>query len=139
MDNLTPQQRRRNMQRVRASGTQAELLARRLLRKNKLYFATNVVSLPGKPDIVFRKKRIAVFIDSDFWHCHPTRFTMPKSNAQYWVCKIAKNVDRDRRVDKELASIGWKVIRIWEYDLLTNPGKSISRVIKLVRRSKVSH
>jgi len=121
------------MKNVRSAGTQAERMARTALRRHGLYFAKNVASLPGSPDIVFRKKRLAVFVDSDFWHCHPTRFTMPKSNARYWVRKIAGNVQRDARVDRELTSMNWRVIRIWEHDILADPEQAIRPVLRRLR------
>jgi len=121
------------MQRVRSTGTQAELLIRRELRRLKLYFAPNVKSLPGKPDIVFRRKRVAVFVDSEFWHCHPNRFTMPKSNTRYWVCKIARNVSRDERVNAQLKSMGWRVLRLWEQDIYRNPSAATRRILRAIK------
>jgi DNA mismatch endonuclease (patch repair protein) len=133
MDNLTPAQRKKNMQRVRSTGSQPELLIRRELRRQKVYFAHNVRSLPGKPDLVFRKKRVAIFIDSDFWHCHPQRFTMPKSNARYWVQKIARNVARDETVNAQLKLMGWRVIRLWEHDVQRNPARAAQRILTAIK------
>ena len=130
MDNLTAEQRKNNMRRIKSSGSQAELLIRRELRRNKVYFARNVPSLPGKPDIVFRKKQVAVFVDSEFWHCHPTRFIMPKSNTRYWARKIARNVARDEAVTAELRAMGWRVIRIWEQDILKRPSVAARRILR---------
>src|SRR3990167_8656976 len=80
MDNLTKEQRRKNMQNIRSVGTNPERLIMRELRRRKIYFASHAESITGKPDIVFRRKRIAVFIDSDFWHGHPKRCIMPQKN-----------------------------------------------------------
>ncbi len=117
MDNLTKEQRRKNMQNIRSSGTTPEKIVMRELRKRRIYFAKNVATIVGKPDIVFRRKKVIVFVDSDFWHGHPERFVMPKTNVEYWRQKISRNRDRDSQVTQELQEQGWNVIRIWEYDI----------------------
>lgn len=129
MDNLTPAQRRKNMQNIRSIGTAVELKIAKELRRNKIYFASNVKSLPGKPDIVFRRKRIAIFIDSDFWHGHKTRCIMPTSNSAYWDEKIRKNKNRDKRVNGILKEAGWQVIRIWEYDVKKRFDKTVNKIL----------
>jgi DNA mismatch endonuclease (patch repair protein) len=121
------------MQNIRSKGTIAECLMMRELRREKIYFAKNVASIAGKPDIVFRKKKTVVFIDSDFWHGHPRRLIMPKTNRKYWVFKIASNRQRDKEVNKQLKKEGWKVLRFWEYDVKRNIGKCIGKIIKAVR------
>lgn len=77
------------------------------LRKRRIYFATYASKIKGKPDIVFRRKKVAVFIDSDFWHGHPDRCIMPKTNSKYWLQKIAGNKKRDKKVNKKLSDSGW--------------------------------
>jgi len=134
MDNLTKLQRRKNMQNIRSSGTSAEILIMRALRRQKIYFAKNVKSIIGKPDIVFRRNKTAVFIDSDFWHVHPKRFIMPKTNMKYWRSKIKQNKKRDKEVNKALKKEGWKVIRIWEYDVKRDVGKCIKKILKLTKQ-----
>ena len=130
MDNLTKEQRRKNMQNIRSKNTTPEKLIMRELRWRKIYFSKYVKSLYGKPDIVFRRKKIVVFIDSDFWHVHPKRFIMPKTNVKYWRGKIARNKKRDTDVNNHFKKAGWKTIRIWEYDVKNNIGKCISRILK---------
>jgi len=120
MDNLTEEQRHKNMRNIKSSGTTPERLVMRELRKRKIYFAKNVSKIIGKPDIVFRRKKIIVFIDSDFWHGNPERFTMPKTNTDYWRTKIKRNKERDSQVTTELQSQGWTVIRLWEHDIKKN-------------------
>jgi DNA mismatch endonuclease, patch repair protein len=68
----------------------------------------------GNPDFVFRKERVAVFVDGCFWHGHPTKCRLPQTNREYWVRKIQRNKKRDREVTRYLGEKGWKVIRIWE-------------------------
>lgn len=133
MDNLTRLQRRKNMQNIRSAGTLPEALIMRALRRKKIYFAKNVKSITGKPDIVFRRKKIAVFIDSDFWHVHPKRFVMPQSNKRYWREKIRRNKERDKEVNAKLKKEGWEVIRIWEHDVKRNIDKCIDRVLRIAK------
>jgi DNA mismatch endonuclease (patch repair protein) len=128
MDNLTPEQRRKNMQNIRSEGTRPELLIAKELRRRKIYFAKNVKTITGKPDFVFRRKRVAVFVDSDFWHGHRTRCIMPKSNCGYWEQKIARNKERDKQVARALKKDGWTVIRLWEKDIKRNLDKSIKKI-----------
>lgn len=130
MDNLTPAQRKKNMQNIRSKGTKPELILMSELKKLKIYFATHAKNIIGKPDIVFRRKKIAVFVDSDFWHGHKTKFVMPKTNKDYWEKKIANNKKRDREVNKTLKSTDWRVIRLWEYDIKKNIKKCLNRILK---------
>ena len=106
----------------------------RELRREKIYFAKHVDKIAGKPDIVFRRKKIVVFIDSDFFHGHPERFIMPKTNTEYWKKKIERNKIRDREVTKELESQGWTVIRIWEYDIKHNLEHCMTIILKAIGR-----
>lgn len=132
MDNLTPEQRRRNMQNIRSTGTNIERLVARELRRRKIYFSTHVKSILGKPDFVFRRKKVSVFLDSDFWHGHPERCIMPKSNLDYWATKIEKNRLRDQQVNEGLTKAGWKVIRIWEKDLKNNFQDCFNMILKSI-------
>ena len=73
--------------------------------------------LPGKPDFVFPRSRVAVFVDGDFWHGNPKMKRLPKSNTDYWREKIRSNRARDRKVNRALEALGWRVVRIWESSL----------------------
>ena len=137
MDNLTKEQRRKNMQHIRSEGTTPERLVMRELRRRKIYFAKHVKTLPGKPDIVFRRKKVVVFIDSDFWHGHPERFVMPKTNTEYWKHKIERNKQRDKEVTKALEMQGWTVIRLWEYDIKHDLDNCIDVILEAIDREKV--
>ena len=129
MDNLTKEQRRKTMQAIRSKGTLPERLIMQELKRRKIYFASYVDSIIGKPDIAFRRKKIAVFIDSDFWHGHPKRCIMPKTNIDYWLNKIARNRKRDKEVDRSLKQAGWKVIRLWAYDVKHKFDKCIQIIL----------
>jgi DNA mismatch endonuclease, patch repair protein len=101
---------------VRTSGTEAELLLRRALWHSGLrYRLRTTKALPGKPDIVFPGARLAVFVDGCFWHGCPIHYQAPQANASFWCDKLAVNVARDRRVDKQLQALGWTVVRVWEH------------------------
>lgn len=130
MDNLTPDQRRKNMQNIHSKWTKSELLVATELKKHKIYFAAHVKNIIGNPDFVFRRKKVVVFIDSDFWHGHPERFIMPKSNLEYWAKKIEHNRKRDQEVTMQLEKAGWKVIRIWEKDLKQNFLTCFNQILK---------
>lgn len=121
MDNLTPEQRRRNMQNIKGRGTGPERLVHSWLVEMKVRFVEQDKSLPGTPDFVFKRRKVVLFVDSDFWHGHPERATVPKTNRRFWVKKISGNVARDRRVRRRLRSMGFSVIRLWEWDIRKRP------------------
>jgi len=87
--------------------------------------------LPGAPDIVFPRARVAVFIDGCFWHGCPDHGAKPKTNEAFWAAKIAANKKRDRVADLELQSSGWTVVRIWEHEVKRN----LQKVTKMVQRT----
>jgi DNA mismatch endonuclease (patch repair protein) len=133
MDNLTKEQRHKNMQNIHSKGTIPERAVMLELKRRKIYFASNVKSIIGKPDIVFRRKKIAVFIDSDFWHGHPKRCIMPQTDIEYWKSKIARNRKRDKEVNCILKKDGWKVIRLWEYDIKNRFDKCIQIILNWLK------
>ena len=117
------------MQNIRSIDTKVELFVAQELRKRKIYCARNVKSIAGKPDFVFRRKKVVVFIDSDFWHGHPKRCIMPKSNCEYWNQKIERNKHRDQIVNRKLRKEGWQIIRLWEKDIKRNLLKSLKKIL----------
>lgn len=116
-DVLTRDQRRRNMQRIKSKNTKPELLLRRWLfalgfRNYRIHY-----NLIGRPDLVFPKKRIAVFVDGCFWHKCPHCFFLPKTRRRFWENKINRNALRDRLIDSVLRENGWTVVRLWEHEI----------------------
>jgi DNA mismatch endonuclease, patch repair protein len=110
--------RSRVMSRIRSKNTKPELLLRKLLWHHGLKgYRIHNENLPGKPDIVFINKKIAIFVDGCFWHKCPICYVEPKSNPEYWLLKIRMNVYRDQKNQNDLESMGWKVIRIWEHEI----------------------
>jgi len=120
MDNLSPESRHKNMQNIRSKGTLPERIFAKELRKRHIYYNLHYAKIIGKPDFVFKRAKLAVFIDSDFWHFNPERCIIPESNKEYWVKKLNGNKSRDERVSRELNEKGWQVIRFWEYDVKKN-------------------
>lgn len=119
-------------QRNRSRDTKAEVLLRKELWRRGLRYRLHASDLPGKPDIVFRKARVVVFCDGDFWHGRRWKKRQVKlahgSNAPYWTAKIAANIRRDRKVSRVLRGAGWKVVRLWETDILHDPVKAAETV-----------
>jgi DNA mismatch endonuclease (patch repair protein) len=136
MDNLTREQRHKNMQNIRSVNTAPERLVAKEFRKRKIYFSQHSKTLIGKPDFIFRKKRVVVFVDSDFWHGHSKRLIMPKSNLEYWAKKIKRNRARDKVVNSALKKSGWKVLRFWEHDIKNNLNRNLTKVLKAIGYSE---
>jgi len=117
-DCFEPEKRSRIMSRIRSNGnytTEVRFIG--IMRRYKIAGWRRRTKLPGRPDFVFTKYKLAIFIDGDFWHGNPKKFRIPKSNCQYWQQKIEGNRNRDREVNKQLKRLGWRVLRIWESSL----------------------
>lgn len=126
-DNMTPEQRSRTMSLIRSKNTKAEVTIRRLLHNRGLRYRIHSAQLPGKPDIVFTKAKVAVFIDGDFWH--GWRFSQWQHKLQpYWKSKIAGNRRRDQTNFRQLRRQGWIVIRIWEHEVKRDPLSCADRI-----------
>lgn len=94
-------------------------------------------ALPGKPDFVFESARLVVFLDGCYWHGCAKCYRAPTSNTSYWSGKYRRNKERDRRVSRLLRKEGWQVLRFWEHEIETNPGKVIGRIrLLLSQRSE---
>ena len=115
MDTHTAEQRHKNMQAVKSKDTAIELLLRKELWSSGIRYRKNVKSIIGKPDIAFIKKKVAVFCDSEFWHGFDWEHKKSdiKSNRDFWIPKIEKNIARDKEVNDALAADGWIVLRFW--------------------------
>ena len=118
-DVLTPAQRHRCMSHIRSKATKPEILVRKWLWAHGYRYRLNVKSVPGKPDIVMRKYRTAIFVNGCFWHGHKgcKQFVLPKTNTEFWQNKIAHNRQRDQRNVALLRSNGWQVITLWACSL----------------------
>ena len=120
MDRHTPEQRRKNMQAIKSKDSKIELKLRKELWHRGLRYRKNSKNVIGQPDIVFVRKKIAVFCDGEFWHGYDweNRKRNIKSNQDFWITKIEKNMARDERINKQLKSDGWIVIRFWGNQIL---------------------
>jgi DNA mismatch endonuclease (patch repair protein) len=119
MDTLTPSERSRRMARVKSKGTRPEMVVRRLLFSLGYRYRLHDRSLPGSPDIVFKRKKKAIFVHGCFWHRHDgcALARLPKSRLDFWVPKLEGNRERDARKLLQLKSLGWDAFVIWECEL----------------------
>ena len=122
MDRLTPEQRHRNMQAIKSKDSEIERMLRKELWSRGLRYRKNVNTVYGHPDIVFVGKKIAIFCDSEFWHGFDwdNKRKNIKSNKEFWIQKIERNIARDKEVNSYLNSQGWKVLRFWGEDIKKN-------------------
>lgn len=130
MDKINSEARSRNMSRIKSKNTDPELKLRRHLYSQGYRYRIHC-SLKGKPDIVFPKQKIVIFVHGCYWHGHGCKVDhIPKSNTEFWNNKIAKNKERDKVTKKVLTKSGWKVLTIWECKILENPQASCNQIIK---------
>ncbi|NVM23811.1 MAG: very short patch repair endonuclease [Desulfobacterales bacterium] len=115
MDTVTKEKRSWIMSRIRSNNTKPELVLRRSFYHRGLRYRIHYDNLPGKPDIVFPKQRLAVFVDGCFWHGCPECYQPPKSNRKFWKDKVRMNRKRDRKQTRQLKRLGWTVLRFWEH------------------------
>lgn len=132
-DTLSIAKRSEIMRAVRSRGNKAtELALVRLFRANRITGWRRGATLPGSPDFIFRRQRLAVFVDGCFWHGCPQHCRMPRGNRRYWDQKIAGNKMRDRLVTRTLRRAGWRVLRIWEHELAK---KDEARLVRRIERA----
>lgn len=132
------------MSAIRSKNSRAELLLRSALWRRGYRFRIHVGKLFGRPDVVFSRARVAVFVDSDFWHARPLvegdraalRATIRGRRREWWVTKLSANAHRDELVTTRLESEGWRVIRVWESDILAAPDLVASRVERILEQAR---
>lgn len=132
MDNLSKEQRHKNMQNIRSKNTSIEILLRKALWNKGYRYRKNYKKLPGKPDIVLTKYKIAVFCDGEFFHGKDWEVLKPRiergDNSEYWLKKISRNMERDNEINKQLLFLGWTVIRFWGKDIK----KDVDECVKVI-------
>lgn len=135
MDNLTKEQRKKNMKNIRSKDTSIEVILRKALWNKGYRYRKNVKTLPGKPDIVLTKYKIAIFCDSEFFHGKDWEVLKPRlekgNNNTYWVNKISRNRERDDEVNKQLLFLGWTVVRFWGKDIK----KNVEECVKVIEET----
>lgn len=135
-DDLTPEQRRKNMQHIRSKDTEIEIILRMALWHQGIRYRKNYTALPGKPDIAITKHRIAVFCDSSFWHGKDFDTKKPvDTNHSYWDAKIRRNIERDKEVTRQLNDSGWLVLRFWDADIK----KRTEDCIQIIQQAIADH
>ena len=141
MDRLTKEQRRKNMQHIRNKDTKIEVLLRKALWGKGYRYRKNFKDLPGKPDIALTKYRIAVFCDSEFFHGKDWEVLRPQlqrgKNADFWIEKISKNMQRDDQVNKQLNFMGWTVVRFWGKEITKNTDECVRVIEEVIFDNKI--
>lgn len=141
-DVLTPEQRHRNMQQIRSKDTKIELKLRKALWEKGYRYRKNYKELPGCPDIVLTKYRIAIFCDGEFFHGKDWDVLKPRleksNNSEFWIKKISRNMERDDEIDKQLLFRDWTVIRFWGKDILKNTDECIRVIEETIYENKIA-
>lgn len=124
-----------NMQQIKNKDSDIEILLRKALWSKGLRYQKNVTTIVGKPDIVFKGKKVAVFCDSEFWHGYnwEERKLDFRSNKDFWIPKIERNIQRDLEVNDRLAAEGWTVLRFWGNDIKKNLDICVDKIEKTLR------
>jgi len=122
------------MKKIRAKNTKPEVIFRKTLWKSGLRYRINTKDIPGRPDLIIRKFKLAIFIDGDFWHGYnwTHKKTKIKSNLNYWVPKIERNMQRDLEITKLLTERKWTVLRFWEHQIHKNLAQCVMEVIEII-------
>jgi len=126
-DTFSKKKRSQIMSKIRAKNTRLEIGFKELIKGLRFRYQPDIF---GKPDFASKKLKIAIFIDSCFWHKCPKHFRKPTANNIYWTKKINRNVERAKEVNAYLKKQGWKVIRFWEHDIKKNPKKCVLKIKK---------
>ena len=136
MDNLTKEQRHKNMKNIKSKDTKIEVRLRKALWAKGYRYRKNDKKLPGKPDIVLSKYKIVIFCDSEFFHGKDWEIKKPKllnsKNSEYWISKIERNMKRDRENEQELLFLGWTVIRFWGKEILKDTNKCVKVIEEVI-------
>lgn len=132
MDVLTKEQRRKNMQAIKSKGTKDEILLAKALWHRGYRYRKNNMTVYGRPDLTFKKNKVAIFIDSEYFHGKDWNKEKHriKTNMEFWWEKIENNMQRDRRVNEQLINNGWKVIRFWSKEIRKNLANCVHLIEK---------
>ncbi len=140
-DVLTPEQRRKNMQHIKGKDTKIEVILRKELWKRGYRYRKNYDKLPGHPDIVITKYKIAIFCDGEFFHGKDWEVLRPRleksNNSEFWISKISRNRERDNEINKRLLFEGWTVIRFWGTDIKKKPEECIKVIEEAIFDSRI--
>ena len=136
MDNHTPEQRTANMKAIRYKDTKIEIILRKELWARGIHYRKNCKDLPGKPDLAFKGKKVAVFCDSEFWHGFHFQENEDKikTNRDYWIPKIRRNIERDKEVNEHLSKEGYAILRFWGKEIEEDPEGCAEKVLEVLRK-----
>lgn len=136
MDVLTKEQRRKNMQRIKGKDTSIEIILRKALWQKGYRYRKNYKQLPGSPDIVLLKYKIAIFCDGEFFHgkdWEQLKTRLEKGEkGEYWISKISRNIARDEGIDKQLNFLGWTVLRFWGNDIKKHTDECVKVIEEVI-------
>jgi DNA mismatch endonuclease Vsr len=134
MDNHTPEQRKKNMRAVKNKNSKIEIMLRKTLWDKGVRYRKNDKTVFGHPDLSFKRKKVVVFCDSEFWHGYnwEERSADIKTRREFWIPKIERNIERDKEVNEKLASAGWTVIRFWGNQIKKNTEACAKDVISVL-------
>lgn len=136
-DNLTQEQRTRTMAAIHRRDTKPERAVRRALwAKGWRGYRIDDGRLPGRPDLAWTRRRVAVFVDGKWWHGHPSVYR-PGTHGSYWNAKIARNIERDRAADAALAAIGWTVLRFWDFEVRRDLAAVVEEIIAALEANEL--
>lgn len=136
MTKRKPLTRSQQMARIRGKDTQPELVVRKLLWAAGHRYRVHLPTPGGRPDLVFPRLKLAVYIDGCFWHGCPEHYVRPRSRNEFWDAKLAENVARDIRQLEALRTAGWRVHRIWEHQILESPGAVAEMLLRHIERNR---
>lgn len=138
MDNLTKEQRKKNMQAIKSSNTKAEILLAKALFSKGYRYRKNNKSVFGTPDLTFKKIKLAIFVDGEFWHGKDweDRKNKIETNKEYWIKKIESNIKRDIKVNDILLNQNWTVLRFWAKDIEKKLDYCVSKIENVIKSLK---
>ena len=139
MDKLTPEQRKKCMQSNKSTGTKPELVLAKAMWALGLRYRKNSGSIFGKPDFSFKKYKVAVFVDGEFWHGKDweRKKAEIKGNREFWITKIERNIRRDMEVTGRLKAEGWTVLRFWSNDVVKDTTSCAEKVKEIIRARRI--
>lgn len=142
MDILTPEQRRKNMQHIHSKNTSIEVALRKALWHKGYRYRKNYSGLPGSPDIVLMKYKIAIFCDGEFFHGKDWEVLKPRlekgENGEFWVSKISRNRERDDEINKKLLFMGWTVLRFWGVEIKKDTDECVKVIEETIFEIKLA-
>ncbi|TSC84808.1 MAG: DNA G/T mismatch repair endonuclease [Parcubacteria group bacterium Gr01-1014_13] len=136
VDVHTKEQRSRNMAAIKSRNTGLEVIVFKILKNRKVYFQKHYKGITGSPDIALPRKKIAIFIDGDFWHGYNFAKLKRRLPKKFWIQKIENNIKRDKAVRLKLKKDGWKIMRIWEHEIKKKLLQTLDKIEDFLKNIK---